>query len=492
MEYLQLSANGQEYYALKLAPKVNIFCGPYYLGLKRAFEKVKDDKDTVALTYDELYSLSPEGYLNDILTKVFWRERGELKRILESYWDLNQKILAKKLELEEIKQNLIKMPEISEEELDTDKLKLLKRHLKERERRELFYGRTKKEFERFDWYLEKFLMVLAEFGSEGFWSEEKVAVVIELIRALKEELIKLNSFPEEPVDEALQIWVKEQETLLESYLMRENLLKKRKITSSELKELIREKVKFKKLYANKRKEYLNLILKMLIENFPKEQNFFTYQILIDGDISEYRLYLENLYRNSSSIFKKKIQHLCEQISPKRLIRLLNHRQLEKQPEYENFADLIYWLKGRLTYQDKYYLKNMILGETIKLVTGELKDDLLAGEPELQNLATLILILAFEPKTVSVYYPERAMDSYKISRWLIPVLKARRGQTLLFTQNPGLITATKPENLVVFGFSDKKISFVQKTYSDPEMKKLLLTFLEGGKESFDRRQSYYQL
>lgn len=492
MEYLQLFSSNQEFYGVKLTPKVNVFCGPYYLGLKRAFEKVKEDEKVVALTYEELYSINPEEYLNNYLEKEFWREKNEFFNLFELLTDLNQKIVAKDQELREIKQNLLKLPEIAGEELDSEKFKLLKHHLKEQEKRELFKVQTQKEFERLFWYLERFLASLSEFGKEGFWSEEKVSQIVEIIMTLRDELRQLNSFEEEQIDDSLLTWLKEQENLLENYLLREKLLKERKLKYRELKELLRQKVKVRFTLNKKREEHLKLLLNKLKDTFPEEQNLFTYRVLINGNNSAYRLFFENLLKNAAPALKKKIWPLCEQIAPKRLIRLLNHPEMEKQPEFENFADLLYWLKGRLPLPDRMFLKNIILGERVKLIHKKSKEEMNSGEPELQNLVTLILFLTIETKTVAVYYPERAMDSYKITHWLIPVLKARRQQTLIFTQNPGLITALKPENIVVFGFSDKKPSYVQKTFNDPEMKKLLLTFLEGGKESFGGRQSYYQV
>ncbi|GAV23001.1 hypothetical protein [Carboxydothermus pertinax] len=492
MEYLQVYSSQQEFFAIKLMPKVNVFCGPYYLGLKRAFEKVKEDEETVAVTYDELYTINPETYLNDFLEKEFWREKNEFRNILELLSDLNQKILRKDLELKELKETLLKLPAVANHELDTEKLKLLKEHLKEQEKQEIFKIRIQKEFERFFWQLERFSVTLAEFSQEGFWSEEKVLDIGEKLRQLKDELMQLITFKEEKLEDDLLKWLEEQENLLETYLQREKLLTERTLGYLELKELLRHKVKLKRTLSKKQKEYLEFLLNKLKDNIPEELNFFTYQILIDGDNREYCLYLEKLFKSATPSLKKKLWPLCDQISPKRLIRLLNHPEMEKQPEFESFADLLYWLRGRLTLQDRVFLKSLVLGERVKLILKDSKEELSMSEPELQNLVTLILYLLFETKTLAIYYPERAMDSYKITRWLIPVLKERRKQTLIFTQNPALITALKPENLVVFGFSEKKPSFVQKNANDPEVKKLLLTFLEGGPESFAGRQNYYQV
>ncbi|ABB14485.1 hypothetical protein [Carboxydothermus hydrogenoformans] len=57
MEFLAIDP---EQKAIKLFPEVNVFCGPYFLGLKRAYEKIKEQQEVVALTYGEIYEINPE------------------------------------------------------------------------------------------------------------------------------------------------------------------------------------------------------------------------------------------------------------------------------------------------------------------------------------------------------------------------------------------------------------------------------------------------
>ena len=491
MEYLAIDP---EQKAIKLFPELNVFCGPYFLGLKRAYEKIKEQQEVVALTYGEIYEINPEVYLNRYLKQKLSYKKAEVAESCRQMLELNEQIFTKKEELLELKQNLLKLPQGDLSKLDPEKLNLLRKLLKEQERREIIKKRTQKEFEHFSRQLEKFLSTLRELVKEGYITEGETFSLWEKINSLKEEMdfFQKETEEEEGIDERLIQWVKEQENLWEVFILRENLQKEFKLLSLELKELLKQKFLAKKNLNLKQQEFLKLLLKELDEVLQKTLNFFECQVQLNGDTGEYRAFLERVLKNASLPLKKKIVPLCETVPPRKLIRLLNHPRLEKQPEYQVYSDLLYWLKGKLSFWEKFFLKNLILGEQVILKTRTSSQKLEDEEPEMQNLALVLFLLALEKKPVVLYYPERAMDTAKIACFLIPVLKTRRAQTIIITQNPVFISTLQPENVVLFGYKDKKPIFLQGRADNPEIKKWLLLFMEGGQENFARRQSYYQI
>ena len=132
--------------------------------------------------------------------------------------------------------------------------------------------------------------------------------------------------------------------------------------------------------------------------------------------------------------------------------------------------------------------------TLKLLDGrEYKDteELSTGQ---RCTVVLPILLAHDDRTVIVDQPEDHLDNAFIVETVIKAIKARRrGQIVFSTHNANIPVLGEASRVVVLG-SDGRRGFVRHTGSldDAASIQAITTIMEGGREAFEKRASFYGL
>lgn len=132
--------------------------------------------------------------------------------------------------------------------------------------------------------------------------------------------------------------------------------------------------------------------------------------------------------------------------------------------------------------------------TLKLLDG--KDYKDSEELSTGQRCTVVLpiLLAHDDRTVIVDQPEDHLDNAFIVETVIKAIQARRrGQIVFSTHNANIPVLGEASRVVVLG-SDGRRGFVRHTGSleDRMSVQAITTIMEGGREAFERRASFYGL